>query len=489
MTTDAGVRPWTESGYGDISTAERFGDQVEVGFANGDVVRLAPSLFGVHGDFSVNLAPDDDGLAIQLASSETERTVSWSQLRAATDPEYAQEMRRQDAKESRRLGRRLRALREDRGLNQKDLAHLVGMSGPQLSKIENGASDLRFSTVQSLLRAMGATLEDISGPGALEISQRAIRKQLEVQGVGRELLDRLLKIAPRSAVPRLLKRAFGWDVDALASGELLPVSSFGLVFKSTRSATPPDSPLVALARTVSEVIHDQAELVPFEAPPTDPADVRTALLHHDGDVNLSSLTDWMWASGIPVIPVHGRGGFCAAAWSFQGSPVVVVKESRELAVYWLFDLAHELGHVARGHLDDAGVVDVDDLRPLPRTAEGGGDPQEVEANDYALRLLLGDYEELVDEVRRGSRGNYLRFKGAVTTVARKAEVNPGLLGLVAAHELTDIGEPKDRWGSATNLSRADGDGRPVVIRLLLSRVDLSDLSEVDSMLVAAVVTD
>ena len=87
----------------------------------------------------------------------------------------------------RRIGRRLRALREDRGLSQKDLAALVGMSGPQLSKIEKGTSDLRFSTVQTLLRAMGATLEDISGPGALERSQKAIRSRTEAHGVGRDL--------------------------------------------------------------------------------------------------------------------------------------------------------------------------------------------------------------------------------------------------------------------------------------------------------------
>ena len=59
--------------------------------------------------------------------------------------------------------------------------------------------------------------------------------------------------------------------------------------------------------------------------------------------------------------------------------------------------------------------------------------------------------------------------------------------MVAAHELDDIGEPKDRWGSATNLARAEGNGREVVTSTLLSRVDLSRLSAVDSMLIEAAV--
>ncbi len=106
---------------------------------------------------------------------------------------------------------------------------------------------------------------------------------------------------------------------------------------------------------------------------------------------------------------------------------------------------------------------------------------------FALQVLLGDYHSLLDEIRRESRGNYLRFKGAIATVARKRNVNAGLLGMVAAYELSDIGEPKDRWGSATNLARAEGDGRDIVTRELRGRVDLDRLSEIDSMLIEAAV--
>jgi transcriptional regulator with XRE-family HTH domain len=476
--------PWGEPGYGDIASVEQFGDQIEVAFLNGDVVLLSPRRFGIHGDFEVALAEEDEGLAITLAGPEFERAITWSQLRAATDPEFAQEMRRQDAEESSRLGRRLRALREDHGLNQKDLAALVGMSGPQLSKIENGTSDLRFSTVQTLLRAMGATLDDIAGPGALELSQKGIRRQAAAHGVNTELMERLFENAPRRSIPALLQRAFSWSVGDLASGAVTPPQRTGAVFKTTQQQDTTISPLVPLARRVAEIVHHHAELAPSRGVPSDAAAVRTQL--GGGAIHLKSLLAWTWDRGIAVVPLHGRGGFYAASWMFDGSPAVVLKDTRPLAAFWLFDLAHELGHIALNHLDSGGIVDVDELR-LAGDSAAGEDEQEHDANAFALRLLLGNYRALLGEVRTESRGNYLRFKGAVATVARKRHVNPGLLGMVAAHELSDIGEPKDRWGSATNLARAEGDGREIVTQMLTSRVDLSRLSEIDTMLIKAAV--
>ena len=203
MVTDTTSAPWKSPGYSDVTTADRVGADLQIEFINGDVVRVPSTRFGVEGEFDVRFDADDSP-AVQLVTANGVRELSWVQIRTATDPDFAQEMRRQDGEESRRIGRRLRALREDRGLSQREVAGLVGMPAPQLSKIESGTYDMRVSTVQTLLRAMGASFADISGPDALDFSQKSLRRAAEKAGVSADLVDRLLSHTPRHLVRRIL---------------------------------------------------------------------------------------------------------------------------------------------------------------------------------------------------------------------------------------------------------------------------------------------
>jgi Zn-dependent peptidase ImmA (M78 family) len=209
------------------------------------------------------------------------------------------------------------------------------------------------------------------------------------------------------------------------------------------------------------------------------------MLDPSGQVTLASLVEWMWNRGIPVIPLHGKGGFCAAVLSADGRHAVIIKETRDHLASWLFDLAHELGHIALSHVHNEDLVDVDALSP--GGSKGNPDAQEKAATRFALELLIGDADSLVREVEREAQGSYLRFKGAVVTVARKANVNAGLLGVVAAYQLDDLGEPKDRWGSADNLSAADGSGREVVRAALAGRLTTAVAPELDRLLLDATV--
>lgn len=484
--TDASRAPWLRAGFSEVASAERVGDDIEVSFGDGEIIRVSPALFGVTGDFQVTV-DEEDPLSVQISVGEARRRLSWSQLRAATDPDFAQEMRRQDGEESRRLGLRLRALREDRGLSQRDLANQVGMSAPQLSKIESGTFDLRVSTVQTLLRAMGATFADIASPDALELSQKAIARRAEKMGVARDLIARILDNVARNTIPQVLGRAFGWQFsDFVAGVASTPPLGTGVRFKTTRPGDLGASPLLHVARVCSEVVDQHAQRAPFQGLPVQTRHIRAEAQDSRGQVTLSSLLSWTWDRGIAVVPMHGRGAFCAAVWFVGEAPAVVLKETRESSVFWLFDLAHELGHIAHGHIATDGIVDVDPPRPSEHP-DAAGDAQEHDANEFALELLLGDHRGLVSAVRAEARGSYLRFKGAVATVARRANVSAGLLGMVAAYELIDIGEAKDRWGSATNLAEADGLGRPPVQAALARHLDLDDIGEPDRGLLRAAV--
>jgi len=480
------ILPWEQLGYSDIVAASRRDDEIRVEFANGDVVDVAAGLLGIAApEFEVHVHPDDSMAVYVTPRGDEPLEIGWVQIRTASDPAFAQEMRRRDSEESRRLGLRLKALREDRGIRQRDLAQLVQMPPSQLAKIESGALDMRVSTVRTLLRAMDAAFTDISGEDAPEASVKTIVKRLGQAGVDAKLAGRLAGAVERTKVALFLARAFDVSADALTAPQLaFPPPAVSMRFKGVSPKKPKDSPLVRLALVVSHLVRRTAA-TEYRLIPADPHAVRREVLDKDGKVTLGGLLEWAWERGVPVIPLSGSGGFAAAAWMVAAAPVVVLKDARDIVSFWLFDLAHEIGHIARGHVNQDGIVDVDS------PALTDDDQQEREANDFALELLVPNYRDLLAQVRARSQPERpkpeLRFKGAVASVAREAGVSSGLLGLIAAYELTDVAEPKDRWGSAINLDKPLGSARATAQEVARSHLPLDSLDELDRTLLEAVV--
>lgn len=106
-----------------------------------------------------------------------------------------------------------------------------------------------------------------------------------------------------------------------------------------------------------------------------------------------------WRLGVPVlhlpeIPVRGKKPDGMVTF-VAGRPVVVLLNARKLAEWMVFVLAHELGHIAMGHLgtlDGAAIVDEKvNLAAESGSSPGqtyGGDTQEAEANSYASGVLV-----------------------------------------------------------------------------------------------------
>jgi len=480
------VMPWEQLGYSDIVAASRKDDDLRVEFANGDVIDVPAALLGIAApDFEVHVDPDDSMAVYVTPRGEEPIEIGWVHIRIASDPAFAQEMRRRDSEESRRIGLRLKALREDRSIRQRDLAQLVQMPPSQLAKIESGALDMRVSTVRTLLRAMDATFADISGENAPEVSVKTIVKRLAQAGVDAKLAARLAGAVERTKVALFLARAFDVSAETLAAARLaFPPPAVSMRFKGAGPKKPQDSPLVRLALVVSRLAR-RATATEYRPIPADPRAVRREVLDTEGKVTLRGLLEWTWQRGIPVIPLTGSGGFVAAAWMIAAAPVVVLKDARDIVSFWLFDLAHEIGHIAREHVNEDGIVDVDSPALTDK------DQQEQEANAFALELLVPNYRDLLAEVRARSQPERpkpeLRFKGAVASVAREAGVSPGLLGLIAAYELTDVAEHKDRWGSAINLDKPLGSARAAVQEVARSHLALDSIDELDCVLLETVV--
>ena len=60
-----------------------------------------------------------------------------------------------------RLGRRIRGLREKRGLSQIQLADMAEIGRAHLSQIENGAVAARVDTIHALAQALELSIEEM----------------------------------------------------------------------------------------------------------------------------------------------------------------------------------------------------------------------------------------------------------------------------------------------------------------------------------------
>ena len=105
------------------------------------------------------------------------------------------------------LPARLRATREAIGLTQEAVSRISGIAAPNLSKIENGGSDIQVSTLMRILDAMNLDIEFV--PRDAPISLQDVLAQSER---GRERLNST-GIAQSDPQARLnAKRTRGLDV-------------------------------------------------------------------------------------------------------------------------------------------------------------------------------------------------------------------------------------------------------------------------------------
>lgn len=162
-------------------------------------------------------------------------------------------------------------------------------------------------------------------------------------------------------------------------------------FKLSGRTTESDVTLaVALARSASKITLSAFD-TPFRAPSEAAADIRAEILAAGNPwVGLSQLVDYCWDHGIPIIhlasPLLGRK-MDGIAMSMSGRPSIVLSNKRRSG-FLLFHLAHELGHIALGHVGRNGAIVDDEIK---EEADGQArDPQEVAADRFAIELLTGN---------------------------------------------------------------------------------------------------
>ncbi|MEZ6099096.1 MAG: ImmA/IrrE family metallo-endopeptidase [Pirellulaceae bacterium] len=190
----------------------------------------------------------------------------------------------------------------------------------------------------------------------------------------------------------LLSRHLGLSLKSLQdSAAPLELRDFGPCnFKKTQGVTEDE---LAIARSICT---RAAQIAAASIPtpwngriPADGSEIREAILSAGARwVSLSSLVDWCWNNGIPLLHVtsfpRSSRKMDGMAALVDGRPVIVLCKNVKQEAWLLFILAHELGHIVRGHVSQNGVL-VDE-----HIAKDSTDDQETEANATAIEILTGD---------------------------------------------------------------------------------------------------
>lgn len=151
-------------------------------------------------------------------------------------------------------------------------------------------------------------------------------------------------------------------------------------------------------------------------------------------VRLLDLLAVCWSVGIPVLhlrvfPLVQKRMAAMSVRIGQRSAILLGKDSQYPA-HIAFYLAHELGHIAQGHLTDASVmVDFDpaDSEPL--------DTEEMSADAYALELLTGSPNPEV--LPHNGRSTARELARLALAAGPEVGIEPGTLALCFGHATGD----------------------------------------------------
>lgn len=191
-------------------------------------------------------------------------------------------------------------------------------------------------------------------------------------------------------------------------------------------------------------------------------------------VDFEHVLDACWDLGIPVLPIANPGGrkkMDGLAARFTGRFGIALCGAFSSPSKQAFILAHELGHIASGHLASDGVI-VDE-GTTERAAEGSHDAEEDEANGYARALLLPHFESFLHPGQSGQS-----LAAWARRHAGHFQIDPAFLASNWGHTQKQSGKPK--WnvvGAALRELEAGRDALAMMQHAVEDRLEWGCLSE------------
>ncbi|MDJ0581826.1 ImmA/IrrE family metallo-endopeptidase [Crocosphaera sp.] len=161
----------------------------------------------------------------------------------------------------------------------------------------------------------------------------------------------------------------------------------------------------SLASRVAELISYGIN-IEYKNLPNDAQTIREEILSNHKTVNLESLLDYCWSKGIAVgyfnhFPKKTKKFAGLIQWQ-KTFPVIILSAKHTHRTKFTFDLAHELGHLALGHLQEGILID----ESLEFDSK---DDEEKQANQFAVKLLLNKYDNYLGNNKFKNAENLARY--------------------------------------------------------------------------------
>jgi hypothetical protein len=274
-----------------------------------------------------------------------------------------------------------------------------------------------------------------------------------------------------ASISRMLGFSVGDLRDEKHELQLPTVSAFKLKHKKN---TQPSgiAPAVVLAYQAARAMLRVIPRTPFVGTVA-AADVRKEILQGRQFIDLEALINCAWAAGIavfhlPDLPKLSKK-FAGLAVLCEGRPAIVLASGYDSPAWVAYQLAHELGHIFRGHVTASS----------PLLADGDFDgvdqeDHEDEADRFACEVLTGNPDPKLQPVY-GMTAPKLADRANV--IAQKCSIDPGVYALV-------YGKSAGRMGVAQNALKLLGLDRgaqttisTALLRHLPHKDDLPEVTE------------
>ena len=390
------------------------------------------------------------------------------------------------------------------GLSQKNLADKLAIKEQQIQRYEaNNFANASLTRIKQIVDALGIRIKEELFLPQHPVSLETLFDRLNTLGIPKEfIIRRLLSQELASIVQDTVAQTydtafkvastvasvFDITVSSLLSNDT-PVLNF-LSVGSTRfktSSYAEESRLKAYtiyANRLAHAVLKATSNLEQSTVPTDPKEVRQAIMNRYGRVVFETTLKYVWSLGIPVIPLNDLGTFHGACWRYEGRNIIVLKQQNMSLARWLYDLLHELRHTAEVPGEPSFAI----IEDSPISPDRQDSEDEENANYFAEDIILdGKSDRLEESCEKESKGSLERLKNAVTRVASQEGIEVDSLANHMAYRLSEEGQ--DWWGTASNLQRNAPLPLEYAREILIKHLDLTYLNELEKKLLMRALED